>query len=204
MEGPDSNAVNEAARVFYRKIALRAILAHSSVAQELERANAKLRQVEKAGVRFCCKCGVAKEEGSMLRMREGCQCDDYASGVSVWCCAKCFQGRTPVPFCRVCPSTHRVCATHGVSVGCDIVEHCDGTMLPHCEKNVKKCSVCSKRMCRWHTSGDGVGMCEKCGSVVREYEAAQRSTMRENAKRHARRLLNKRTTKKTKTGETTK
>jgi hypothetical protein len=187
-----TDAALEAERAFWRKMTLRYIMAHAPVQQERDKLKLTMKRL---GIVVCYKCG-EHQLPSDTRPFQGCVCERTASRIE-WICNSCWN-KEAVFHCIVCFNGHSLCDAHAVSVGCSVVPNCNSKMLPACEQFVTTCCVCDKRMCRYHRAQSGPNACENCVDTLRECEAKQMSQARKNAKRQARRMVNMRTTKKTK------
>lgn len=191
MEGPDSNAVNEAARVFYRKITLRAILAMSPVQKELDKANRMIKAAISQGMRFCCSCGTA---GPLRGIEDACVCSSNTHVITRYMCQSCL-ANTDIKRCANCPNWHWICPEHQESIDCGHEAGCDSVSCGL--QQPSKCSVCDKNMCRLHINAERT-MCDNCAETVAYYEKTQREKIRANAIRYAKRKHNPRPQKKNK------
>ena len=153
--------ISEAAKVFYRIIALKYILEHSKVQKRLERI---LDSLFDHGLDFCGKCELVCRQMDMTLSNDRCLCQPGIGHLQV--CGFCNIPPQPCACGTYCGTI--VCPRHKVLLGCQIEPDCIALQSHNCVAK-KTCTMCNNIMCFKHNSSEHVDMCITCYSEYIAY-----------------------------------
>jgi hypothetical protein len=184
MEG---SVINEAAKVFYRKIALRYLMAHSPLQKKVEWAKSN-------GMMECFKCGELGFSRNMWEVSNGCYCKSVFVKNQMQC-AKCYKTTQQTIECGACENGHQICAEHAKPIECEIVAGCDSKYSNNC-RDLRSCATCARRMCfrHWRIHSN----CMDCHQDFSKFDEEEKKQTDAKKARLAQELRDKRATKKTK------
>lgn len=189
-------AVKEAAKVFYRTIALQYLVALSPVQKELDEAKLKLQRVKVLGISECSNCGTQHWSQTMYDTYADCYCNkgSFSLEHDYVLCKKCYASLRRTICCDACANEHEICTEHATNIGCEIVVGCTSQMSTRC-RPVRTCNICTRKMCTRHAR---FSTCEECYADFTIKEEEERVKMSATLDRFKEELRETRATKKTK------